>query len=73
MATYRIGVHDDPAGGVTLWYDQDSAITAYTTYRLLRRYVREGVGVCLQARDVDGDWHTITAAAAAAAASLADE
>jgi hypothetical protein len=56
---YRIGVADDATGGVTLWYDQESAEATYTVWRLLRDYGRDGIGVTVQVRGTDGDWKTV--------------
>jgi hypothetical protein len=56
---YRIGVADDATGGVTLWYDLESAEAAYTVWRLLRDYGRDGIGVAVQACGTDGAWRTV--------------
>jgi hypothetical protein len=60
MNGYRLGVHDDDAGdGVTLWYDFDDPEDAYTAWRLLRDYGRDGVGVTVQLRGTAGQWVTV--------------
>jgi hypothetical protein len=59
VTNYRIGVHDDQAGGVTLWYDLESADATYTAWRLLRDYGRDGVGVTVQHRGTAGQWLTV--------------
>ena len=58
-ASYRLGVHDDATGGVTLWHDLEDADTAYLAWRLLRDYGRDGIGVTVQRRGADGDWRTL--------------
>jgi hypothetical protein len=58
-SNYRIGVQDDHASGVTLWYDQESAETTYTVWRLLQDYGRDGIDVTVQIRGTDGAWRTV--------------
>jgi hypothetical protein len=59
---YRLGVHDDHAGGETFWYDMESADTTYTVWWMLRDYARAGIGVTVQVRGTDGEWKTVTPA-----------
>jgi hypothetical protein len=59
VSGYRIGVADDATGGVTLWYDFDNPEDAYSAWRLLRDYARDGIGVTVQHRGPAGQWLTV--------------